>query len=227
MSYLWTSSIGRKLIMSISGLFLILFLLFHMSMNIVAIFSTDAYDMICEFLGANWYALAATLVLAGGFVVHIVYAFVLTLQNRKARGDQRYAVAKYPGVKWASRNMLIIGLVVLGGLLLHLFNFWYKMQFAEIMHDPNAVTKGAGLIIELFSNPCYCIIYLVWLAALWFHLTHGFWSALQSVGFNNSVWYSRIKCLSNVFATVIFLGFAVVVVYFYIASLCCGAACVA
>ena len=85
------SSIGKKLIMSISGLFLVLFLLFHMSMNVVAIFSGEAYNAVCEFLGANWYALAGTLVLALGFVFHIVYAFILTIQNRKARGVERYA----------------------------------------------------------------------------------------------------------------------------------------
>ena len=72
---LFTSSIGRKLIMSISGLFLVLFLLFHMSMNLAAVFSTEAYNAICEFLGANWYALVGTLVLAAGFLVHIIYAF--------------------------------------------------------------------------------------------------------------------------------------------------------
>ena len=88
MGNLFTSTIGRKLIMSISGLFLILFLLFHMSMNIAAVFSTEAYNAICEFLGANWYALAGTLILAAGFVVHIIYASILTLRNRAARGDK-------------------------------------------------------------------------------------------------------------------------------------------
>ena len=93
---LFTSSIGRKLIMSISGLFLVLFLLFHMSMNLAAVFSTEAYNAICEFLGANWYALVGTLVLAAGFLVHIIYASILTLRNRAARGDKRYAVTAMP-----------------------------------------------------------------------------------------------------------------------------------
>ena len=121
MGNLFTSTIGRKLIMSISGLFLILFLLFHMSMNIAAVFSTEAYNAICEFLGANWYALAGTLILAAGFVVHIIYASILTLHNRSSRGTQRYAVEATPkSVTWASRNMFVLGLVVVLGLLLHL-----------------------------------------------------------------------------------------------------------
>ena len=95
--------------MSISGLFLVLFLLFHMSMNLAAVFSTEAYNAICEFLGANWYALVGTLVLAAGFLVHIIYASILTLRNRAARGDKRYAVTAMPaGVSWASRNMYIL-----------------------------------------------------------------------------------------------------------------------
>ena len=87
MGNLLTSTIGRKLIMSVSGLFLVLFLLFHMSMNLAAVFSTEAYNAICEFLGANWYALAGTLILAAGVVVHLVYATVLTLHNRSSRAS--------------------------------------------------------------------------------------------------------------------------------------------
>ena len=92
--WLINSSVGRKLVMSISGLFLVLFVTFHMAMNLVAVISEDGYDAVCEFLGANWYALAGTAVLALGFVVHIVYAFILTAQNRRARGNQDYAVSE-------------------------------------------------------------------------------------------------------------------------------------
>ena len=96
---------------------LVLFILFHMSMNIVAIISPEAYNMICALLGANWYALAGTLVLAAGVVIHFIYAVILTLENRKARGSQRYAVTVVePGVKWASKNMLVLGFIILGGL---------------------------------------------------------------------------------------------------------------
>lgn len=221
--WLLKSSIGKKLIMSVSGLFLILFLLFHMSMNLVAVFSTEAYDMVCEFLGVNWYALVGTLVLAAGFFVHIIYASIITLQNQKARGGQAYAVVDAPKeVKWASKNMFVLGAIVLGFLALHLYHFWYKMMFAELAHGHTA--SGAELIKELFAQPVYVGLYLVWFAALWFHLTHGFWSALQTIGWNNRIWYTRLKCIANIFSTIIFLGFALVAVYFYIVSLGCCAA---
>ena len=91
--FLTNSSLGRKLVMSISGCFLVLFLLFHMAMNVVALIGDgSAYNVICGFLGANWYALVGTAVLALGVLVHFVYAFILTWQNRKARGNVRYAV---------------------------------------------------------------------------------------------------------------------------------------
>jgi len=231
--WLLNSSIGRKLIMSISGVFLILFLVFHMSMNIVAVFSAEAYNLICEFLGANWYALVGTAVLAGGFLVHIVYAFMLTLQNQKARGDQRYAVSGRPkGVDFASQNMFVLGAIIALGMIMHLAQFWYKMQFAEILgyHYVElgagansivvSVVDGATFIQYWFSNPIICILYLIWFAALWFHLTHGFWSALQTVGWSNQIWFNRWKCISNIFATVIFLGFAFVVVVFYLKQFC-------
>lgn len=105
--WLCNSSIGRKVVMSVTGIALILFLTFHGCMNVVALISGEAYNMICEFLGANWYAVVATAGLAALTVIHIIYAFWLTLQNRKARGNSRYAVTSKPEkVEWASRTCL-------------------------------------------------------------------------------------------------------------------------
>ena len=132
--WLINSSIGRKVVMSVTGIALILFLTFHGCMNVVALFSGEAYNTICELLGANWYAVVATLGLAALAVCHIVYAFILTAQNRRARGNQRYEVtAKPEKVEWASQNMLVLGIIIVLGLLLHLFNFWYNMMFAELL----------------------------------------------------------------------------------------------
>ncbi len=234
--FLINSSLGKKLVMSVSGCFLVLFILFHMAMNIVAIISPDAYNMICEFLGANWYALAGTVVLAGGVLIHFIYALILTMNNYKARGTQRYAVTvKEPGVSWASKNMLALGVIVVVGLLLHLSHFWAKMQLVEILggHETEvcgkmvAATDGAELIRLTFSQWYNVVLYLVWFVALWFHLTHGVWSMLQTVGWANDTWYPRLKCLANIVATIIFLGFAAVVVVYYLQSVCpcCNGAC--
>ena len=216
--WLTNSSIGRKVVMSVSGLFLVLFLTFHMCMNLALVFSPDAYNAICGFLGANWYALVGTAVLAAGFLVHIIYAFWLTWQNRKARGNDRYAVTTRPkSVEWASQNMLVLGIIVILFLVLHMAQFWFKMQLNEIVPVSEANPHdGSFLVIETFKNPVMVVIYLLWFAALWFHLTHGFWSALHTIGFNNNIWFNRWKVIGNVFATIICLGFAFLAVTLYI-----------
>lgn len=225
---LFTSSIGRKLIMSISGLFLVLFLLFHMSMNLAAVFSTEAYNAICEFLGANWYALVGTLVLAAGFLVHIIYASILTLRNRAARGRQALC-----GDGNARRGEL--------GFPEHVHPGSYRSARADpapvqlLVQD--AVRRDhrrpqprrfrpdgrRGLHRRLVQQSGLLHHLPVWFVAIWFHLTHGFWSAFQTIGWDNQIWLGRLKCIANIFATVVFLGFAVVVVAFYLRSLCGGA----
>jgi succinate dehydrogenase / fumarate reductase cytochrome b subunit len=224
--WLIDSSIGRKLVMSITGVFLVLFLLFHSVMNIVVIISPEAYNAICEFLGANWYAIVGTSALAAGFVIHILYALFLSYQNIRARGNQGYAVTKsQKGVDWSSRNMLILGAIVLGFLGLHMFNFWYKMQFAELTQNVKYMedaANGAKHVKELFSNWIYCAVYIVWLSALWFHLTHGIWSALQTTGLNNKTWLPRVKVISNVISTIVILMFMAIPLYYLFG---CGSCC--
>ena len=215
--WLINSSIGRKVVMSLTGIALVLFMTFHASMNVVALFSGDAYNMICKLLGANWYAVVATLALGALAVCHIIYAFILTAQNRRARGSERYAVTSKPNsVEWASQNMLVLGLIVCLGLLLHLFNFWYNMMFAELTGMETAIDPANGfeLIKATFSNKLYVVLYILWIVALWFHLSHGFWSALQTVGVNGKVWFNRWKTIGVVYVTLLMLAFLVVVLAF-------------
>lgn len=224
--WLTKSSVGRKVVMSVTGLFLILFITFHAVMNAVALVSMDAYEAICHFLGANWYALAGTAVIAAGVVLHIVYALWLTIQNRKARGNDRYAVNKRPkSVEWASQNMLALGIFVLCFMALHLVQFWAKMQLPEIqkryLGDYSVtVMGGQEAILAAFSCPWTLPIYLVGFAALWFHLTHGIWSAFQSVGTSNNVWLPRWKAISCWWATIVCALFAIEAIVFTIMA--CG-----
>ena len=227
--WLINSSIGRKVVMSVTGVALILFLTFHCCMNVVALFSGEAYNMICELLGANWYAVVATMGLAALAVIHIVYAFILTAQNRRARGNERYAItAKPEKVEWASQNMLVLGIIILLGLLLHLFNFWYNMMCAELagIAAPLDPADGFGYIKLTFSNPVYVVLYIIWIVAIWFHLSHGFWSAMHTLGWNGKIWFNRWKVIGLVYTTLLMLGFLVVVLAFAFKcapSLCCGA----
>ena len=211
--WLTNSSVGRKAVMSITGLFLVLFVTFHALMNAVAILSFGAYDKICEFLGANWYAVLGTAVIAGGMVVHIIYAFWLTYQNRKARGGDRYAISKnWKSVSWASQNMLVLGVIVFCFLILHLVQFWAKMQVPELLgeHVMNGKFYLGAVFIQVWVLP----VYLIGFAAIWFHLTHGFWSAFQTLGVANDKWICRWRAIACVWATVVFVLFAVEACYF-------------
>ncbi len=211
--WLTNSSVGRKVVMSVTGLFLVLFVTFHALMNAVALISFEAYEKICEFLGANWYAVVGTLVLAGGFAIHIIYAFILTLQNRKARGNNRYAVNARPkNVEWASQNMLVLGLIVCCFLILHLVQFWAKMQMPELMHESHL--SGYEALRATFSQVWVLPVYLIGFAALWFHISHGFWSAFQTLGTANDKWIGRWQCISKWWASIVFILFAVEACYF-------------
>lgn len=228
--WLIKSSIGRKFVMAITGVCLVLFVTFHVLMNAVALMWPTAYNSVCEFLGANWYALIASMGLGLLFVIHIVYAFWLTLQNRAARGTDRYAVnARQPQVEWSSKNMLVLGIVVLAFLAVHLIQFWAKMQWNELRHAelsalpvvngaPVGPAQGTLMLQLAFSSWWTPVIYIIGFIALWFHMTHGFWSMFQTVGWNSKIWLNRVKCIANWWTTIVVLLFTVQAIVFTVAA---------
>ena len=217
MSWLIKSSIGRKFVQSISGLFLILFLIFHAAMNVVLIFNYDTYDFLAnDMLGANWWAIIGTIVIFFGFGVHIVYSIILTIQNRRARGNIRYESSSKTASTWSSKNMLVLGIVILLFVILHLYQMWYQMQFKEFFAVEGARHDSAMLVEEVFSNIWMVVIYVVSFIALWFHLTHGLWSALHTVGWNNDIWMKRIKVIGNILATLICVAFIAVAILMHL-----------
>lgn len=214
MGNIFTSSVGKKLIMSITGLFLILFLLIHLVANSAYLFGPEAFDTIILIMGSPVVVVMVP-ILAGGFVIHIFYAGYLTLTNLKARGSEKYAVSNNGKAdSWSSKNMFVLGVIVLGFLAFHLTHFWAKMQLPEFTGgEPENVNDLMGLT---FGNIWILIVYIIWFAALWFHLTHGFWSAFQTVGLNNAKWLNRWRVVAYVYATFIFLGFTTIAVTAYL-----------
>ncbi|MDE5923042.1 MAG: hypothetical protein K2G79_06085 [Muribaculum sp.] len=214
--WLTSSSIGRKLVMAVTGICLVLFVTFHCLMNAVAIVYPASYNVICEFLGANWYALVASMGLAVLFIIHIIYAVWLTLQNRKARGNNRYAINSIPkGVEWSSQNMLVLGIVVLAFLVVHLIQFWAKMQLVEIRGVEEVLPPSMGTLFiqEAFSCWATPVIYIIGFVALWFHMNHGFWSMFHTIGWANNVWVARLKtigCWWTSIVIVLFIAQAIV-----------------
>ena len=230
------SSITKKLIMSISGLFLIVFLLLHLTINAFSILDTingtyGAADGLfakgCEFMALP-IVTSMVPVLALGFFVHIVYALILTAGNIKARGGVcRYASgSKGKAESWASKNMFVLGIVVLGLVAFHLNHFWADMQLKEFMgehaEDPYLLLNAT------FQNWWMVAIYIVWFVALGFHLTHGFWSAFQTIGMSNQIWEKRLYFIGYIFVAVIVLGFCAVAVNAFLQAngmICRGCCC--
>ena len=206
MSNIFSSSIGKKLVMSLSGFFLVIFLLVHVTANTFIFVSPEAFNTACHFMS---YMTPVVPILALGFVIHILYAFILTIKNNKARPVKYKQHVQGQGSSWESRNMFVLGIIVVGVLALHLTDFWAKMQLAEWMgtvsvgNDANGNHNYYTLIVSKFTNPIFSAIYIVWIIALWFHLRHGFWSAFQSVGLSNQIWIKRWRCLAKLYAFVV------------------------
>jgi succinate dehydrogenase / fumarate reductase cytochrome b subunit len=214
------SSITKKLIMSVSGLFLIMFLLLHMTINLFSVIDTfkgtygaaeGLFQAGCDFMALPIVTIMVP-VLAAGFLVHIVYAFILTAGNLRARGGvQRYAGgSKGKAESWAAKNMLLLGVIVLGLVAFHLNHFWADMQLKEFQghHAENPYV----LLNATFKSVWMTALYIVWFVALGLHLCHGFWSAFQSLGLSNKIWEKRLTYIGYFFIAVIVLGFATVAV---------------
>ncbi len=205
--------------MAITGACLVLFVTFHVLMNSVALFWPAAYNVVCEFLGANWYALVASAGLAALFIIHIIYALWLTVQNRRARGNDRYDInGKAPHVEWSSKNMLVLGIVILAFLVVHMIQFWAKMQLQELIsHDldalplvgeaPASPAMGTLYLQLAFESWWTPVVYIIGFIALWFHMNHGFWSMFHTIGWDNNIWINRLKTIGCWWTSIVVLLF--------------------
>lgn len=240
MATIFKSSIGKKLIQSISGLFLILFLLLHATINFFSVidsftgkFGVVAFDeklfsagdglfkLGCDFMSTPFISIMVP-ILALGFIIHILWALWLTAGNLKARGGyNRYEVAsKAKADSWASKNMLVLGIIIIGIIAFHLTHFWAKMQLPEMFGVGNYEDDPYLLLTLTFKHWWMVVLYVVWFAAVWFHVNHGFWSALQTLGLNNSIWFKRLKFISVLLSSVIFLMFTSVAINAFLQANC-------
>ena len=218
------SSIGRKVLMALSGFFLMFFLLQHLSINMMSVVSADLFNNVSHFMGAN--PLVQGLlqpVLIFSVVFHFAWGMYLEYQNNQAR-EVKYA--KYKGsanASWMSRNMIISGLAVLAFLALHFYDFWIPeivLKYGE--GDMSGLIQGTQefryheeLVHKFAHQPMRVALYIVAFIMLSLHLLHGFQSAFQSVGFNNNKYTPIIKKLGNAFAILVPMGFAFVAIFHF------------
>ena len=224
--FIFNSSIGKKFIQAISGAFLILFLLLHATINFFSVIDSfngkygvvaaDAdlfskgdglFKLGCDFMSLPVIDIMVP-ILALGLLVHIVWGCWLTVQNIKARGAVKYAVPnKARTDSWSSRNMVVLGLVILGCIFIHLTDFWAKMQLPEMFGVGQFENNPYLLLNAVFGKWWVLLEHLIWFAAVWFHLAHGFWSMFQTVGWSGKKWQKRLKVIGIIVATLICLAF--------------------
>ena len=225
--FIFNSSIGKKFIQAVSGAFLFIFLLLHATINFFSVIDSftgkwsavaadealfskgdGLFKLGCDFMSTPVISIMVP-ILALGFLIHIGYGCWLTWQNVQARGGwKRYEVASKAATdSWSAKNMFVLGIVILGVIFFHLTHFWAKMQLPE-MFGIGTYENNPYLLLELtFGRWWVLCIYLLWFVALWFHLVHGFWSMFQTVGWNGTIWFKRVKVIGVIVASLIVLMF--------------------
>jgi succinate dehydrogenase / fumarate reductase, cytochrome b subunit len=224
MSRFLSASIGKKFIMSISGLFLVLFLAVHLIVNLLLIFDDtgELYNVAAHFMVTNPVVRVIEPLLGLGFLVHILWSFILEYNNWKARPVKYNKTNKSANSSWASRNMLVLGGLILVFLVIHIINFYWIIRFnpqemSSVTIDGVHMEDSYTLVADLFINSLvYNIFYIISAILLGFHLSHGFWSAFHTLGWNNENWMNRLQLIGKVYAVIIAVGFSVIPLYFFI-----------
>ena len=220
MSSIFTSSIGKKFLMSLAGLFLISFLLVHMGINLLVILFDDpmVYNKAAHFMSTNILIKVFEVILFGGLLLHIIYALILQVQNWLAR-PKRYSKSTQSDTSLFSRWMIHTALIVLTFIVIHLADFYFKAKFGgapEIISDGVHYHDLATMVKEKFMLPGFVIFYILSFVFLGFHLIHGFQSAFKTLGINNKKYTPAIMVLSILYTIIVVAGFTAIplVIYF-------------
>jgi succinate dehydrogenase / fumarate reductase, cytochrome b subunit len=215
----FSSTIGRKLLMALTGLFLILFLVVHLAGNLQLLHADQgkAFNVYARFMTSNPLVVTISIVNFALITLHIVVAILLSRRNRIARGPEGYAVVKNSSTL-TSRNMGILGTLVLVFLVVHLKNFWYETHFGNIEpadYDGDKV-KNLFLVVDIaYQQGWYVILYVVSMVVVGFHLYHGFGSAFQTLGLNHVKYNGLIRVVGIAFSIIVPALFALIPILMY------------
>ncbi|RXG18156.1 succinate dehydrogenase / fumarate reductase cytochrome b subunit [Leeuwenhoekiella aestuarii] len=209
-----SSSIARKVAMALSGLFLVLFLGQHFTINLTSTFSPETFNEFSHFMGTNFLVQAILQpVLIFGVIFHFVMGFILEIRNRSARQISYVSYKGSANSSWVSRNMIYSGIVILAFLGLHFYDFWFpEIAYKYIEGNPADATRYYGELVEKFHSPVRTGLYVLSFIFLALHLYHGFASSFQSVGFNNK-YATALKKFAKVYAIVIPAGFIFIALF--------------
>ena len=212
-----TSSIIRKVSMALSGLFLVVFLTQHFTINLTSVFSENIFNKISHFMGNNFVVqFILQPILIFGVVFHFIMGFILEYINRKSRDTSYVSFKGSSNSNWMSRNMIYSGIVILSFLGLHFYDFWIpeiNYKYVEVL--PLNQERYYQELVHKFESPIRTTIYSVSFVFLALHLYHGFSSSFQSVGFNNK-YSSALKLFANGFSIIIPLGFIFIAIFHHL-----------
>lgn len=216
MAGLTQSTIGRKFLMALSAMFLLIFLVIHLSINLISVFSEEGFNAASEFMGTNpLIQFVMQPILFVGVIFHFVMGFVLELKNNAAR-PVKYAVAKNSGNStWMSRNMIISGAFILVYLFIHLADFWFptiSKNYLGAVH----VESDFEHLQEKFQPLWRVVLYVVAFVLLGLHLAHGFQSSFQSIGARHPKYLKCVNTLGTWYSILIPLGFIIVAVFHFV-----------
>lgn len=219
MSGIFTSSLGKKLMMSLAGIFLVTFLLVHMGLNLLVILFEDhmLYNKAAHFMSSNILIKIVEILLFGGLLLHIIYALILQIQNWIAR-PKRYNKTNYSNTSFFSKFMIHTAMITLVFLIIHLMDFYIKAKFghaSEIMVDGVAYHDFANEIIAKFKELPFVIFYIAAFIFLGFHLAHGFQSAFKTLGLDNKKYTPAIQFLAMVYTIVVVAGYSIIPIIIY------------
>jgi succinate dehydrogenase / fumarate reductase cytochrome b subunit len=220
MSNIFVSSIGKKLMMSLAGLFLVFFLLVHLGINLSLIISDsrEPFNKAAHFMGTNVVIKSMEIVLFGGFLLHMIYGAYVQLQNWFARPD-RYRKENYSQTSFFSKFMIHTAAIITVFLVIHLLDFYFKAKVFGtvplVVYDGKEYNDLGILVIEKFKIGAYVIFNIACFLFLAFHLLHGFQSAFQSLGLNHPFYTPLIKALGIIYTVLITAGFILIPVYIY------------
>jgi len=221
MGNMFNTSIGKKLIMSLAGIFLLSFLAVHLAINLSLVFynSTDYFNLAAHFMATNSIIKVMEIILFGGFILHMLYGAIVSIQNTKASGIFRYKISNNSQLSFFSKYMFHTAVIITIFLVIHLANFYIKSKFLhgaeEIIIKGKKMHDLGALVIEKFQILPYSVFYIVALLILAFHLHHGFQSAFQTLGINHKIYTPIIKTIGVIYSILIPLGFIVIPVYIY------------
>lgn len=216
-----TSSIGRKLVMSLTGLFLIIFLLVHLTGNFQLLMDDGGrqFNLYAKFMTTNPLIKTVSYLLYAFILLHAIQGIAIWLKNRAARGGRGYAVSHRNGASWPSRNMGWLGVVILVFILVHMYQFWLQMKLGvlpKVEIDGQMVKDLYTPVAAAFSNIGFVIFYVISMAVIAFHLWHGFQSSFQTLGLNHKKYTPVIMTIGRIYSVAIPLGFALIPVYFFL-----------